>query len=312
MLATSGVAVYLGPFPLDLIAVFPWVKPILMLVGALIVVPIGYWIFHRIRHRSEAIGLLFAWLISFMFLQAGAPPSARLLFVPAIGAMGLLSLFFAEQRLRKRTGRQQRVERTFVTGLWISAVVGSGAASLGNQQTMIAMSRYVVRQQIRDSELHLSDGETQRVFVLQGESQMAAFVLQSTWSFLRPNERAIFHNLQYGNRPLRWTQVDEFTFEIQTMAEPFLGSMFERVYLGVTKNFRAGDIWTPPSFRVEVVSVDELGMPTRLRFRLSERIDSNRILFIVPRSGRYERISPPGVGNTIELPRPDRVGPFMP
>ena len=114
-----------------------------------------------------------------------------------------------------------------------------------------------------------------------------------------------------GRRALRWTRVDERTFDLETLDEPFLAGAFETVYLTRPPAVELGDTWTTLKFDVEALEV-HAGRPVRLRFRIDGALDGETVRFVRPENGRLTRVLPPSIGESVTLATPERVGPYMP
>ena len=300
LLCTAGPASLLGPFPLDLVGLIPAARVPVILFGCLVGIPIWIWILRGVRSLSGA-GWLAIWSVAFLVVQAGTLPADRLLFLPAIGALGLLALCFEERRGRRSLGlRVLAVSTTFGSALFVLVQglgLSAGAAFL------------------RDTVLHTDVGPTdlghRDVFVLQTESQFQAFTLHSMWGFHSTDHELTFWNLQAGNRPLEWTRVDDSTFDLETLGEPFLTGAFETVYLTEPPATLVGDTWNTRAFQVEALAVED-GRPTHLRFRLEQPLAAETVRFVRPEQGRLARIDLPQPGETVTIAAPVRAGPYMP
>lgn len=309
VLAAAGPLSLAGPFPLDVCALFPGTWPFVALAGGLVSIPLAIWIGRSVR-GSPGAGWLLAWTVLFGVVQAGAPPSDRLLFVPAIGGLGLLALFLEERRRARRGGADGRWARLATRALRTSATVGSGSFLLVQALGMGESARYL-RERALESDVGSPELGHRDVIVLQAESQMQAFTLHATWAFESTDHDLSFWNLQGANRPVRWTRTAPDAFELETLAEPFLTLAFESVYLSGPPRFEVGRRWSTEAFSVEALAV-EGGAPTKLLFRFTRSLEDPAIRFVHPVEGRLTRIEPPPVGGSVVLERPVRAGPWIP
>ena len=297
VLLTGGLASLVGPFPLDLAMLMPATRPALAIVGALIGPPLAFWIGRTVR-GSPGTGWLAAWTLAFLVVQAGGPPSERLLYVPTLGAAGLLAIFF-----ERRRGLAPRL-------LLLWATLGSGAFLL-LQGVGLTLGAAHVRDKGVETEVGSPALGHRELLVLQSESQMQAFTIASLWAFESEDRDVTFRTLQSGNRPVRWTRVDATTFDLETLGRPFLTGPFERVYLVEEPAFEVGHTWSTSLFEVEALEV-RAGHPVKLRFRLRRDLDGPGIGFLRPVAGRLAHIAPPPVGGSIELETPPLSGPWVP
>ncbi len=299
-LVSAGSVSLLGPYPLDAASLFPQVRLPLILVGCLVGIPIWFFIIRAVRDKP-CVTWLAAWCLAFLLPHAGTLPADRLLFIPSIGAVGILALYFETQLGSKRRGPRW---------LWWSATVGSGLYLLIQGIGLSAGAAYL-RESAPQTEVGSPKLGHRDVFVLQTESQFQGFTLHSMWAFHTTDRDLTFWNLQTGRRSLRWTRIDEQTFDLESLDEPFFKGMFESVYLSRVPAFEVGDTWSTKSFDVEALEVDA-GHPVRLRFRMQESLDDDQLRFVVPVQGRLAHTSPPAVGRSIVIEEPERFGPYMP
>ena len=76
VLVSAGPASLLGPFPLDVITLFPQARLPVILFGCLVGLPIWVWIARTVKGRSGA-GLLAVWSLAFLFPQAATVSADR-------------------------------------------------------------------------------------------------------------------------------------------------------------------------------------------------------------------------------------------
>jgi hypothetical protein len=300
VLVTGGSASLLGPFPLDVVSLFPQARLPVILFGCVVGLPIWFWIARTVKGRS-GVGWLAIWSLAFLIPQAGTIAADRLLFIPAIGALGILALFFEE-----RASRPTLPTRL----LWWSATVGS-ALYLLVQGIGLSAGAAFLRESVPRTDVGAPDLGHRDIFVLQTESQFQAFTLHSMWSFYSADHELTFWNLQHGRRALRWTRVDERTFDLETLDQPFFSGAFETVYMTRPSTFEVGDTWSTPKFEVEALEVFD-GRPVRLRFRIDGALDEKTVRFVRPEGGKLARILVPPIGESITLEAPERAGPYMP
>jgi len=309
VLLTGGLVSLAGPFPLDLATIAPESKLLLVLAGLVLGLPLTVWIARSVRRRP-GVGTLALWTLLFLVPQGGVAPSDRLLFGSSIGAAGLLALFFEAQRERRLGGVSSRTARGLTMLLFVAATFGSGASLLVQELGLVGLADH-----LRTKALATDAGprahDAVEVIVLQTESQMQAFTLGETWRGEGGDPRVRFWLAQAGTRPLRWTRVNTSAFELESLGEPFLTGLFERVYLAHEPAFAPGTTWHTALFTVEAMAASDAGLRT-LRFTLDRPLDAPSIRFVRPVEGVLTRIDPPQVGAPLVLEEPVPSRPFVP
>lgn len=300
VLASAGPVSLLGPYPLDLVGLLPALRVPAIGIGALVSVPVWGWIARAVR-GAPGTGLLAVWTVGFLIVQAGAMPSDRLLYVPAIGALGLLATAF--DRAPTPWSRRRKA-------LFLSATVGSGLFLLVQGLGLSAGAAFL-RESVARTDVGPPAVGRREVYVLQTESQLQAFALHAMWRFQCADQDLAFWNIQSSNRPLRFTRVGAASFEVESLGAPFLSGAFEMVYLTREPAVEVGDRWETAAFQVEARAV-EVGRPTRLRFELKRSLDDEGVRFVRPEDGRLAPIDVPAVGESVVFGVPERVGPYMP
>lgn len=309
VLFTAGLAGLGGPLMLDALTMFPELRPALIAFGVLVAWPACIWI-ARTLGAAPATLTLGLWTAAFLALQAGVAPSGRLLYVPMVGAAGLLGAFFELQGRRRRAGTSARLTSLAARALFVSATLGSGLLLLLLSTGMVQIGRYL-RASALAADVGPADLGPRDVLVLQAESQMQAFTTAFTYGFLAEDQDVTFWNLQVDARALTWARTGPSSFELESRAGPFLASAFERLYLTSAPDFRVGHRWRTSLFEVEALAV-EGGLPTRLAFELERELKHPSLRFVRAELGVLTAIEPPVVGASITLPRPARTGPMMP
>jgi hypothetical protein len=295
LLASGGVLSLLSPAPLEVFLSLP--RSVLLALSILVGWPLAAAILRRVP-RGEARVLLGAWAVLFLLPLGGAPPGDRLLFVPAIGAAGLLAMAWSAERAR--WGELSLFRRTGAWVLALSVTVGSGLYLLNLSANILPGLAYHVRQTVRATDVGPRIGGRRDVLVLQTESQLQGLTLSWTWHAEVDDESVHFALMQSARRGLRWTRTDERTFELEALRSCFLDTPLERLFL-TSAALKAGTRWRTPDFEVEALTVDESCF-RRFRVTLDRSLDDPSLRFVRPVEGVLSRIEPPAVGATLELP----------
>lgn len=300
-LLAAGPISSVGPFPVDGLLLVPGGYWPLVLGCALLVLAVSRAWFRAMR--SFPLGPpLAGFALAAVLPQAGAPPSDRLFYVAALG-LGPVTATLAA-RLRGGSGRWGR-RGAWVLGL--SALPLSALMLVWRGNLMGAVSRDLSRA-FEEAELDPRPPARRDVFFLQCPSVLAGLSPLAGWRFLRDEPNTRFHPLQFGRRGLVWTRSDARTFELESLDEPFLSSLFEGVFL--TRSL-------PPvgarlrSFPFEVEVLEE-SPPRRIRVTCDEPLEAERFVFLAWSEGRWRRVAPPAIGGALELATCAPLAPGVP
>lgn len=307
LLFTGGLLSFLGPLPLDLALWMPGARAAFTWIGIGLGWPLLVWVARAIHGLCGAFPLA-AWSVLFLLPQAGAVCADRLLFEPSIGVAGLLALFFAQAR-RASAGRA-RFERALLFVLFASATFASGAFLLIQNIGFADLARHV-RERVLETDVGADDSGVRDVIVLQTENQVQGFALGATWHAFNEGRSVHFTCLQHGGRAVRWTRIDETSFELESLDGPFLDKPFEYVYVSNAVPPASGTTWTTPRLRVEAVDSSPLGL-VRIRVELPRSLDDRSCVFVRPENGILKRLAAPRIGASMELERALSTRPLTP
>jgi len=307
VLATGGVLSLLGPVPLDVVTIAPVARVVLVALGILVGWPLWRWILRRVPAggaRTLAVG----WTVLFLLPQGSAPPSDRLLLVPALGAAALLGLAWSAERARwSALSRAARIGRL---ALAASLTLGSGLYLVAHNADVLPGMANHLRAKALATEVG-PPAPRREVLVLQTESHMQAFTLGATWHAEIADESVRFSVIHGGPRAVRWTRTGERTFELESLGTPFLDTPFEYVYRTDPAPPTVGTRWSSSWFEVEAVAVDDGGLRA-FRVTLDRALDDPSLRFVRPVEGVLSLVAVPAVGATVELPAAVPTRPFVP
>jgi len=294
---------FLGFAPLDIFSLMPrFALP----VGLLCAVPAALLcaaVWRRVRHHSAAL-LWVLWLLVTALPQGTPPTSDRLLFVPAVGASALLAILLTCPSTAELSARLTRsLRRVVVAGaLVISPIMLMLAGALVSQ-----LARHGRTALLR---LDMPDASVgpRELFFLQGPNDLVTAMSLSTLAIERGETNFRCWPIQLGGRGLRWTRLDERTFDFETLDEPFFTNLIEFVFLTKTAP-PVGTVWEAAIFTVEALEVRDGGL-RRFRVRFKESPDGPGYrFFAVDSDMRFKAVAPPVIGASIDLPR---VPPALP
>jgi hypothetical protein len=298
-LATKGALSLVGPFSVDLFSFVPHGTLICVILFFALIVPFGWFLWRQVKSHPAA-GFLAAWILITIVLQAGAPPSDRLLFAASVGSSGLLALFVCATAFPRQAAPRRRGRRTLGLAVFFSAGVAS-ALSLVAQGISGAQFVGEVRDAVLTADVGPASVGRREVFVLQSPNMLVPLALLPTWVIETDDLNVRFWPMQTGRRGLRWTRLDERTFDLTSLGRPFLTDLLERLFLTRRGLPTPGATWKTALFAVEAIDVDEDGL-RRFRVSCPDPLDSPRYRFLVVRHGRLVHIAPPAVGETVIIP----------
>jgi hypothetical protein len=247
--------------------------------------------------------------------QAGAPTSQRLLFVPMIGFAPLLALCIERWREQGR--------RRSALALFGSAVVLSGLACLAMSVAFLGIARGA-RSIVVDADVgtpaDVGPDGTREALVLNSPTEFGMLVPITTWAVETGDRTLRFWPLQMGRRALRWTRLDESTFEL-ALADagdpPFGHGAVERVFLA--REHRAADELATMRWRTALFDVERSASAgatahglRAARFTLPRSLDDPAYRFLAWDGKRLARVAPPAIGATLELAAVAPLFPMMP
>ena len=303
LMLVLGAQGALGPFSIDVAAMFPtllvpWIV-IALLFGAPVAARIA-WV-----ERALPFGLFFAlWSFLALIPQAGTYPSDRLMFVPMLGLAPWIGAFASHA-----------LERVPLRRRWLPILVAASTVpfSLGMTAFRTAWFTPIVdkmRAAITSAEVP-RDGARCDTLVLQAPSILTMLSPDPVWAFETGVESVRFHPLQVGRDALRVTLVDARTLELENLDGPWLSSPMEQVFLSRPEHLAVGETRRARGFQVEILAVDERGVRA-IRVTLDEPASSARWRFLTWREGAFRRIEIPPVGQTLDLPRCAALDPMLP
>jgi hypothetical protein len=117
--------------------------------------------------------------------------------------------------------------------------------------------------------------------------------------------------LQIGRRGLSWKRLDEHSFELTSLDEPFMAGLFEVVYRSQQTAVIAGEHWSVPLFDDDATTDED--RPLRpIRVTLNRSLHDARLRFLIARDGHFVHQPPPAIGEILIVPSAPPLRPFVP
>jgi hypothetical protein len=239
-----------------------------------------------------------------------APSHERLLVVTQLAACSIVALIpFACVRLIRRSGWLDRLRGVALIPFVVVLALGHVWADLyWNHRYLIHLAGMQQSDAMGFSEGDVleQDLEGRDVVVLNGPSQTVGmygpFLLHSEG---RPVP-ASWRSLSLGGEHAMFAfRLDERTLELSAIQGAWLLTSGELFFRRAEHGVPAGTVFEFPSLRVEVMTDDGEGHPTKVRFRFPHSLDDPRYLFLTStRHGLMTWKVPPIKGSAIvPLPR---------
>ena len=295
-LLPAGICQLLGPVSMRQVLSHSYVSvPLVLLFG---------WVLWRELRGVAAAGFFAAWMIVTLLPQAAGKPSERLLFGAAVGSSALLAMFVTTILTRQASG----------TRLWgyrllaVAVLAYAGALSAWNLSDGwrdYARTASARRQVLVTADVGPRVLGRREVFMLQSPHTALALAPITAWNIETGDTDVRFWPLQMGRRGLRWTRLDECSFELESLDDAFLTRGLEELFLTNRGDLVAGATCKTALFTVEMAH-DDAGGLRRFRVQCPESLDTPRYRFVTFREGRFVATRPPPVGESVELPRLSR------
>jgi len=300
---------FIGMFPTDLLSL----QPQYGLPAALLCLIPGAVLCRTIWNHVKGFPSTWfwiAWIVVTLLPQGSPPTSDRLLFEASIGASALLGLFLTtvwKRRAVEPIARRRKI---------ISALIAVGVFVLSPISLLFAgVTIHYLAGQSRESLLAADLGDPalgrRDIFLLQAPNDFVTALAIPVWAVERNEVNVRGWPMQLGGRALRWSRIDERTFDLETLGKPFLTRMFENVFLTSSYAPPVGRTWRTALFTVEAMDSGPAGL-RRFRVRCPAVLEDPHYRFLrVDDSGRLAPVSPPSVGEALDIPAVAASIPFL-
>ena len=293
------------PVSMELAFTVPVTELPLVALGVALAFPMARSVWPRIRnHPAATLGLVLA-VVTYL-PRAGAPPSDRLAFLPAIGS----SICFALVVASAPRPNWARIKSDAAARWSALLIVGAGLMAAGNlfaRGPMMELIGREARDSIATADLGAGSprltGGRRDAILLHAPNALAGLLSQPTWLGTGGDPDVQLHPLQLGRRGLAIDRTGERTLEIESTDEPFLTGPFEVVYLTQRAALEAGRRWDAGPFTVEALEVteDRNGI-RRVRLELGLPPEDPALVLLAWNGERLAPLEVPPVGGSVEVP----------
>ena len=291
-----------SPFPIDALSIEPAQAWSILAAALALGMPLVASFVRQLRGTPNA-GFLAIWGLLALAPQAGAPPSDRLMFTPLLAWAPLIALYLervlgeCRQYPRPAAGTRSLAWVLAATALLLSPLLllGLGASMVRNASLLRTL---IATADVGDDSLGM-----RHVFLLQASpSSLIALAPLSTWLGQGGSEAVSFHPMQSGRRALTWTRLDDSSFSLESLDEPFLTHPMEGVFMTQAAPRAGPREWRAGAFVVRG-EPDANGELRRIEVQFGLSLDDPRCRFLRFDGQRLVHLAPPAKGASLSLPR---------
>ncbi|MFT5463901.1 MAG: hypothetical protein ACI8QS_002792 [Planctomycetota bacterium] len=313
----AGVVATTTPMVTDVLHTTPALVPWCIGAGVAIVYLLGRLIAPVVKAHGAGQFLLL-WIFLTLAPQASAPLSDRLFLMPMVAVAGLLGLFLEATRLRRLKGWALRSEVLGTRCILVSCIIASGLGLFGTSVSLLETARFT-RDALREAEVGPASLGRRDVIVLQSPSQLVSLQPSAGYAHITGDDEVRFWTLSATRRGVTWTRTGERTFELTSLEDVFLSSIFESVFLVEPPNFKEGEVWITDLMTIHGYDMED-GRPRRLVVEVKRDLADENLVFLAWRTakkgeegfGKWERVTPPEIGISLHFPTQDPPLPFLP
>ncbi|HKE20621.1 MAG TPA: hypothetical protein VKB80_37360 [Kofleriaceae bacterium] len=219
-------------------------------------------------------------------------PDGRVLVVPDIAFAALLGL------LLHRGLRARWPGRALVAVVALAHLVLAPLASLHAIDRLAGHAR--ATEEIAREAASLAS-PSRRLFLVAASDPMVFLYPRAVAAGLTPGAIRCWSVLSAARAGHRLTRTGERTVELEPVGRTLLDGSFDRLFRAPDRPFAPGETIQQCGAAIRVVAVVD-GRPARLAIEWRRSLDDPALVLVVWRGGRLERLAPPRIGETIELP----------
>lgn len=305
-LGTAGLA--LG-VPLDLVAAQPALLWGAAAAAALVCVVLGL-AYARVAGFPPAAQFGAGWILICLLVESGGELSVRLLSGAGIGAGLLYGLLLDALRPRLRPGAVRQRGRLALAAVLLAAGPAAGVWGALLTGRLLAGLAAHDHQAIVAAPLGGAPSAPRDVLLLNTPSELLGLTFAPTWNVHRRSAATFVLPLQLGGRGLRLTRLDDRTMLLTSTGTPLATGRIERIFR-YRRAPRVGDTFAARGLRVRVVAVDAGGVRTA-RLEFDRPPEDAAYTWLAFRAGGFERVNPPPVPESLELPEVPRATWYAP
>jgi hypothetical protein len=140
-----------------------------------------------------------------------------------------------------------------------------------------------------------------RIFLVAASDPLVYLYPRGIAAQVAPGAVRCWSVLSAARASHRVTRTGERTLELEPIGRTLLSGSFDRLFRAPELPFRAGDAFVQCGATIRVTQVQG-GLPSHLAVEWRRSLDDPELALLVWRSGRLERLAPPRVGESVELP----------
>jgi hypothetical protein len=307
MLLAGGIA----GFSADWLTLKPEVGPALIVTGWAAALALGVLLRACWRLLDEPVRRRLRWLLTGSVLgllpAAAAPPSDRMLFVPAIGLMAALAAVLIQAwrawQARRKQRRSGRSRHRLLVGagvlLGLIHLILAPLYGVAIQSALITQSRASLETAASSA---LAGVENDSVIVLPGADHVISLYLPLIYAHREGVFPGDWRTLSLAPHDHWLRRPRPRSLELEVVDGVMMRSLFEELYRDRRHPLPAGTVLDRRLLRVEILE-DEQGAPTRIAFEFDRDLDDPSLRFLIWREGRLQRAVLPAVGGETYIER---------
>lgn len=287
-----GVSTDLAPF-------LPNSMPRLQ-IGTVLLLPPLAWIVMRATGRSRLVLFGAGWFLFSLMAESGSELSDRLWLNASLGTALIIGVLIESVWQAWRAGRRSRLAGALVSALLLAGPV---AGVIGTQIKSLAVSSLARADTWRalDAYERFVTPQTRTVVLLNSPATMQALALGVIWQVERGSEAPHAFPLQYGRRGVTLQRTAPDTLHATFTSPPPGRFSYERVFVAHQELPPADMTFMTAAFTATWRVVSQTG-PNEVDFRFRQALDDPAVVLLAWNGDRFERATPPAVGETLTLP----------
>ncbi|HSW46148.1 MAG TPA: hypothetical protein VLM89_11325 [Phycisphaerae bacterium] len=294
----------------DLFTLYPgWTLPALCLGVPLLIVA-GFILFRAVRW-SPWVGFACGYAALPLLVSGGTEPSDRVLLDTSVGTSLLIGLFLDRLGPLRRLPAVRPYTRLVLGAVLILVgLVNSVPLTLVKGEAVRDLAR-LDESIVRTAPVTTPASGPAKVVLLNSPSSLLSLMFGPMRMVLGAPDRIQAFPMQLGRRPLSWRRDGDRTMTLTSLAEPLLASRFEDLFRSPHARLAPGRTYRTSDFKAVIMAIEDGGVRT-VRIEFDRSLDDPGYQFLAWQGDRLVRVSPPPIGQAVELPAAPKLRPFAP
>jgi hypothetical protein len=264
------------------------------------------------RLRSNPLaGFGIGWTLLALMPVAGVTLSDRLLMTASLGSALFCGLLISDLGSVKELFARRKIASLILLILLVTFGLLTSIPLARIRAHVFYTMASTDREAIANAEIPTKDNSPRAVFLLSSPSTILAMTMLPTWSVLNNDPGIFLSYLQMAQRRLEWRRESDTT-AIITFGEPLLlEHRYESLFHTKEGPPPPGTKFETAEFTATVLEVGLRGIRSA-RFEFARSLNDPSYSFLAWQGGRLARISPPRVGQTVQIDLAKPTIPYTP